>query len=1070
MRLRQTLLLTPLLLPLAGCPLTVEPTDGTPPPSTFIAGSVRLAGPDGLEEPGGPTYVFRYDCADPPPPVGTGRPVDFLVLPDDSYTSGEAAFVFPSVPASTCALLTGFVDKDRDFSPFVSIGNQVTAGDLATNAATVSVEAAIAGSDLIPPVEDVLLEATIVVPLDRPAFTITDLTGEPGGRLDVGPAVGTTPNSYVRLETRSVDSRLTDVDAPVFTVVLEADSDGNGWPDDLNADGAPDVRWPRVLFVRVDDTDATGMTQAEGPIVLPGVVLPLDTNDAFDVQTNLLLASKLADLPFDGEQVLPQTAITVVVPPLIVTDLATRTTAPIEQLRDTGANVLGDYQIVVMNSTGQTWTVPNELQATDADQASLFTADAPAEPLPPTTLVAGTVTLTAEPGGDALVTMFDCAAPPPPAGTGSPIALSVIKEDSFVGGVGSFAFGTVPADACVIIAGYVDRDRDFDPFHSITKLPTLGDLLLSSEIITVGPAGDDGLVAPIVDVALVEGVEVPLEHPAFTVREYADEPPTMSRAAELGATETVFMNLDATSHASPFTNAEDPLFTLVFAPDADGDGMADDNNGDSVPDVLWPRVLLLRIDPDDASGLTSAAGPTVLPGVVLPLDPGDPTNPTTNLALAWSLQGLPFDGASVFPQASLRVAVPGVIVTDLATASTSPIEAVAAAGVAVDGEYRIIVMNSTGQTWQIPNESQLFDVAGQNARFTVTPPVVDAPPLGSVTGSIATADGSEPGGSTILFRFDCADPPPPEGAGRPLDFTILPASAWSGGSVDYFFGGLEPSTCQLLTGFIDRDDDWSGLYSTANQATSGDFAIGPLVVTVPDVDETSGLVPDLVGQDLVAGLTVPLERPVFTMVSPAGALVVPTMTVGASPGTTESVFVELDAADADSPLCSATSPLFTLVFAPDLDGDGAPDDFNGDGLPDVLWPRVLARKLSGDDVAGIAVDEVSPIVLPGIIVPLDPADPFNPATNLVIQAAQAGVPFDGASVFPQTSLTVAVPGLVLTDLATLTVAPIETVALSTNVLGEYQILLMNSSGQTWQLPNELALYGEAGQGAVFVVE
>ena len=1064
------LLLFPSLL-LVGCPLAVVPTDLTPSPSTHVSGSVRLAGADGSEEPGGPTYVFRYDCDAPPPPAGTGRPVDFLVLPEDVFVGGSADFVFPSVPPEACAILTGFVDRDRDFSPFVSIANQATAGDLAMTSRVVTVEALVAGSDRVPPVEGVVLDAEITVPLDRPAFTITDLTGAPGGRLDVGPAVGTTPNTYIRLETRAVDSDLTNVVAPIFTVVLQADADGNGWPDDLNADGAPDVIWPRVLFVRIDDADPAGLDQAEGPVVLPGVVLPLDTNDAFNLQTNLLLASRLAGLPFDGVQVVPQTGITVVVPPLIVTDLSTAATSPIETLRDAGANVLGDYQIVVMNSTGQTWTVPNELQATDADQAARFVADTPAEPLPPTTLVAGTVTLTSEePGGDALVTMFDCAAPPPPAGTGSPIGLSVIKETAFVDGVGSFTFGTVPADACVIIAGYIDRDRDFDPFHSITKLPTLGDVLLSTEIRTVGPADESGLVEPLLDVALTESVVVPLEHPAFVLRA-EDEPPVMTRAAEVGATETVFFTLDAADHASPFTNSTGPLFTLILAADADGDGMADDNNGDSVPDVLWPRVLLLKIDPEDPTGLQTAEGPIVLPGVVIPLDPDDATNAATNLVLGASLAGLPFDGAQVLPQTSLRVAVPGLIVTDLATASTSPIEAVAGSGVAVDGDYQILVMNSSGQTWSVPNESQLFSVAGQNDRFTVVAPDPEALPLGSIEGAISTADGSEPGGKTILFRFDCANPPPPEGAGLPLDFTILPVDAWADGSVEYAFAGVEPGSCQLLAGFIDRDDDWSGLYSVTNQATSGDFALAPLTLTVPEVDDVSGLVPQLVGQDTVAGLVVPLERPAFTLLDIAsGGTAAPTMTVGETPGTTPSVFVQLTGDDIDSPLCEATSPLFTLVFAPDLDADGSPEDFNGDGLPDVLWPRILARKLSGEDSTGIAVEEGSPIILPGIIVPLDPLDPFNPATNLVIQHNQAGLPFDGASVFPQAALTVAVPGLVLTDLATLSVSPIETVAQAADVTGEYQILVMNSSGQTWQVPNELLLFGTAGQGDVFVVE
>lgn len=1066
MRSRSTLLL-PLTF-LLGCPLAVSPTDGTPPPATHVAGSVVLEDPAGTEEPGGPTFVFRYDCANPPPPAGTGRPLDFLVLPEEAFAAGRADFLFPSVPAGSCAIITGFVDRDRDWSPFVSISNQATAGDLATNAVTIQVEEKPADSDLIPPVEGVVLEADTIVPLDRPAFTITDLTGANGGRLDVGPAVGTSPNAYVRLTTRDVDTSIAKAESPVFTVVMQADGDGNGWPDDLNADGVPDVVWPRVLFVRTDDADPTGMTQAEGPVVLPGVVLPLDPDDPDDVESNLVLTSRLAELPFDGAQVIPQTGLTVVVPPLIVTDLATAATSPIETLRDAGANVLGDYQIVVMNSSGQTWTVPNELAATDEDQAARFVAAEPEEPLPATTVVAGTVTLTSEePGGDALVTLFDCAAPPPPEGTGSPIDLSVIKESAFDGGVGTFEFGTVPADACVIITGYIDRDRDFDALHSITKLPTSGDVLVSTEIVQVGPAGDDGLVAPVTDVALTESIEVPLEHPAFTI---VGEP-VMTRAAEIGATETVFMQLEATSHASPFTTSEDPFFTLVFGPDADGDGMADDNNGDSIPDVIWPRVLLLRIDPDDEAGVDTVDPPVVLPGVVVPLDTSDAANPQTNLALASSLGGLPFDGATVIPQTTLTVAVPGLVVTDLAAQTTAPIEAVLGAGTEVDGDYQVIVMNSSGQTWQIPNESQLFGAEGQNDRFVVEPPADDADPLGSVAGSISTADSSEPGGATILFRFDCADPPPPEGAGRPLDFTILQADDWSDGSVDYFFGGLEPGSCQLLTGFIDRDDDWSGLYDVTAQATAGDFVLEPLVATIPSVDQGTGLVPQLVGQDLEAWLEVPLERPAYTMIDVASAgTQLPTMTVGDNPGETASVMLQLGTTDITSPLCSASSPLFTLIFAPDVDGDGAPEDFNGDGLPDVMWPRILARKLSGDDSIGIAVEEEAPIILPGIIVPLDPTDPFNPATNLVIQQTQAGLPFDGAAVFPQGSLTVAVPGLVLTDLATLTTAPIETVAQAMDVTGEYQLLVMNSSGQTWSLPNELLLFGTGGQDAVFVVE
>lgn len=1059
-----------LAAPLAACTVPVQSTEDTPTPSTYVAGTISIDDAANDNEAGGPTFVFRYDCASPPPPAGTGRPVDFLVVQEDAYIAGEAPFTFPQVPPDTCLILAGFIDRDRDFDPFVSVNNQVTAGDLAMGQITAQVAALPAGTDQILPVLGLELDADITVPLDRPAFTITDVsTGELGGTVNIGPEAGTTGNTTLTLQTKTIDTSLTEAESPLFTIVFAEDTDGNGWPDDNNGNGLPDVVWPQVLFLRLDDADPAGLTTVAPPIVLPGVVLPLDPSDSVNLETNRVLQSRLAGLPFDGQSILPVTDITVVIPPLVLTDLATRSTANIEDVLASGADVLGDYQILVMNSTGQTWPLPNELGTSDETQASRLLVAEPAEPLPPRTTVSGTVTLSSgdEPEGPVLITAFDCASPPPPAGTGSPVDLGSIQPSAFVDGVAPFIFDAIPAESCLIITGYVDVDRSFAALYSISQLPTEADIQLDAAIAQVGPADENGRVTPITDVQVIDLAVVPLQPPAFTIA--GDEPVVMTRSISIGATPTVVMTLDATPHSSPMLDVDESFFTLEFAPDANGNGLPDDFNGDAVPDVVWPRVLLLRLDPDDPEGLATVSPPIVLPGVVLPLDTNNPAVLDTNLALQSAIDGEGFGTSGLVSQ--LTVAVPGLVVTDLAAATTAPIESVALSGLDVDGEYAVIVMNSSGQTWQVPNESILFGTTGQGAGFRVDSPDPDQNGLGAIEGSITTADGSAPGGRTILFRFDCANPPPPAGTGRPLAFDILPATDWIDGAVDFRFSGLEPGSCQLLTGFIDRDDDWDGLYGTANQATSGDFAMNSLVVTVPQVDAPTGLVPEILNQVLTAGLSVPLERPIFTMFDLAsGGTGSPTMTVGSAAGDTASVLVQLSTVDIDQPVCEATSPLFTLIFAPDLDEDGTPEDLNGDSLPDVIWPRVFVRKLDPNDPSGIADASNPPVILPGIIVPLDPSDPFNPATNLVIQHTLAGLPFDGQSVFPQTSLTIAVPGLVVTDAATATTAPIEAFADSLDVTGEYQVLLMNSSGQTWSLPNEAAIFGEAGQDAVFVVE
>ncbi len=164
-----------------------------------------------------------------------------------------------------------------------------------------------------------------------------------------------------------------------------------------------------------------------------------------------------------------------------------------------------------------------------------------------------------------------------------------------------------------------------------------------------------------------------------------------------------------------------------------------------------------------------------------------------------------------------------------------------------------------------------------------------------------------------------------------------------------------------------------------------------------------------------------------------------------------------------------TSPLFGVTFGPDLDGDpyGLPDDFNGDGLPDTIWPRVLLRKLDSDDPLGLNTTS-PPIMLPGVILTADPADPLNPATSMIAAALGAGIDPNADHLWPVPSMTVIVPGLVIESLEPLVLTPIE--LFGDAVEGDYQMLVMNSTGQLWTVPNELAYFDDVSQASVFRVE
>ncbi|MBJ93111.1 MAG: hypothetical protein CMP23_01410 [Rickettsiales bacterium] len=359
MKLILMLLAVPMALGLfSACQVEVVGNAFTPPAATFISGTVRLD--DGSVESGGPAVLFRFDCEDPPPPVGLGFPVDFVVIPEDSFERGSAPFVFPYVPPSSCHLISGFVDRDRDFHYASAVTSQASAGDLLIGLRQVTVGAPLAGSDWIQPAEGVVLRGEIAVPLERPAFEPLDLLSlDPvAPRMELDPAGHALAPALFALGTHQVRSDVVDVVAPLFTVVFEEDADQDGLPDDLNQDGMPDLRWPR-LFVRLL---APGSQEpVEPPVILAAVILPVNPLDEEDIEADLLARVLQQGLPLDGETPLLARRITVTVPGLAVSSLQPLELVPLSEVAASGVEVTGRYQLMLMNSSGQTWSLPNQL-------------------------------------------------------------------------------------------------------------------------------------------------------------------------------------------------------------------------------------------------------------------------------------------------------------------------------------------------------------------------------------------------------------------------------------------------------------------------------------------------------------------------------------------------------------------------------------------------------------------------------------------------------------------------------------------------------------------------------------
>lgn len=348
---------------------------------------------------------------------------------------------------------------------------------------------------------------------------------------------------------------------------------------------------------------------------------------------------------------------------------------------------------------------------------------------------------------------------------------------------------------------------------------------------------------------------------------------------------------------------------------------------------------------------------------------------------------------------------------------------------------------------------------------------------GRIEGAVIVTSRAR--GKIVLFLYDAARPPPPVGTGRPLTFTVVSREALFANAPDdsagpfsapYAFSLVTPGH-YLVRGFIDANDDFSPWYGVTADTTAGDVggaAIDPVTrafrVIEVGTDESGAPVPALeVPVSFSDAATVPLDRPIFSVNGGVESVDL----------TTPATVLQLQATPVVDGVMNQPSPGFLLRFLDD-DGDGMPDDANGDGVPET-WPRVVVRKLSERsplldendldkngivDTEGVDYAHADGSIdgKPDVVVIAAGFDPTEYAAQL----------FDAMGRVKTTPTPVAHLKLVIRPRALDVSNPSAPAPLQSVPSGRYAVTVIQQTGQTWRVPNELSpgIAGDLGLPSV----
>ncbi|MBZ4421090.1 hypothetical protein [Myxococcus sp. RHSTA-1-4] len=331
----------------------------------------------------GNAVVFLYDADRPPPPQGTGRPISFTVIPaeqlfgpalgTDAPGPFTAPFTFSLVPAGRY-LLRGFIDADTcggaaaqpchrpDFIPWYGVTSEPNAGDVGGAAVdpttgvplTLEVTADADGQPQPLTGVSVSFSDSARVPLDRPAFQVQ---GDP----TMGSAM-----KVLRLQRLAIQDGAVDQRPPGF-LVSYVDANRDGTPDDANADGMPDFSLRVVVrklaeglhSVEENDLNRDGVPDATGVDYMHADGTQDGNPDVVVLAAGLVPDPLIAALTDEQGQPRMQPVVVqelqLAVRPLALDARNPAAPAPLREMPR------GRYAVVLIQSTGQTWRVPNEL-------------------------------------------------------------------------------------------------------------------------------------------------------------------------------------------------------------------------------------------------------------------------------------------------------------------------------------------------------------------------------------------------------------------------------------------------------------------------------------------------------------------------------------------------------------------------------------------------------------------------------------------------------------------------------------------------------------------------------------